>query len=542
MGMMLVVIPLGLTAASTRHDDKEALYPPNSLMHPGSLYNFAGNSHLPPGRVHHSLSFLEPYVIVYGGVSPYNDYLDDIQMYDVRYQTWTGEIERKECCNREHKVVETLGKIDDLPLPGRDNVHELPIGFQGGIPAARAEHAVTNYENLMYMFGGVSEMGLMQDFFSFDPKAIRWTSLSQRNKAWPSRRAGHNLESYSGRIFLFGGRATLSNGLTTSLNDVWVYDISTRIWTPSISRGAAPAGRLHAASTIFNNELWIFGGLDYSSQLTYNDLWSFHLESHEWTQRFKGTSAADRIGFIPPPLHHAHLVPSRRQGILVYGGISNGGSCGGLKCGASSTVLGQLYRFEITSSTWVPSRLYSGADNVASEHATGGEWQFARISNDFSQATGGTGKFTKDVALERVAISRERNILFEFGGVSFKNFSNVRSASDEEELWDIEFQERSAEILKFHEAGGVLANDPWDLYTGEHLRENVDIPFTDDFWYNNLPSAANMTDVSFRNVFRQFSVAANDIVLLSTVESSLDSNDYISPSFKSSDFTTAIGV
>ena len=524
--------------ASTVHDDKDALYPPNSLMHPGSLYNFAGKTHLPPARVHHTLTYLEPYVIVYGGVSPHNDFLDDINMYDMRYQSWTGEIERKECCNREEKVVETLGIIDDLPLPGRDSVHELPIGFQGGIPAARGEHAVASCEGLMYMFGGISEMGLMQDFHAFNPRTLRWMSLSRRSKAWPVRRAGHNLEAASGRLYMFGGRAALSNGNIRSLNDVWIYDIATKSWSESITTGDAPAGRLHAASTVFNNELWIFGGLDSRSQLTYDDLWSFHLDSHVWTRRHTPVSSSDRNGFIPPPLHHSHLIPSRQDGILVYGGIGNGGSCGGAACGAGSTVLGQLYRYEITSEMWVPARVYSADHDSTSEHVTGGEWEFGRISSDHSGDTGGTGKFTKAVALERIAVSRERNVLFEFGGMTFNNASTTASrSSNEEKLWDIEFQERSANTLNFHDAAGVLANEPWDLYTGERLRENVDMPFTNAWWYNNLPSAANYSDVTFENVFRQYSVWTNDIVLLSTVQSSLDSSDYIAPAFKSSDFT-----
>jgi len=539
--LLITIFLIDFTRASTIHNDKNGLYPENSLMHPGSIYNFAGESHLPPSRVHHTLTFLEPYVIVYGGVSPHKDFLDDIHMYDMRYQSWTGEIERKECCNRQGKEVETLGIIKNLPYAGRDDVHRLPIGFEGGIPAARAEHAVASDDNLMYMFGGVSEIGLMQDFFSFDPHNLRWTSLTQRNKAWPLRRAGHNMESASGRLFLFGGRATLSNGMTKSLNDLWVYDIQAQTWSESVARGGAtPAGRQHAASAVYNNELWIFGGLDSTSQLTFNDLWSFHLDSHVWTQRhFPATSNS---GFIPPPLHHAHLIPSRAEGILVYGGIGNGGSCGGALCGATSTVLGQMYRFDISAAEWSPSRLFSNVMDSTSEYVTGGEWEFSRVSSDHSGDTGGTGKYTKAVALERIAVSRERNILFEFGGVVFNQSisEEATSTGNKEGLWDVPFQERSEQGATFHESGGVLANDPWDLYTGEQLRETVDIPLSSEWWYNNQPTAVNMSIATFQNLFRQFSVVSDDVVLLSTVESTLDVDSYVPPAFKSSDFTTTI--
>jgi hypothetical protein len=201
-----------------------------------------------------------------------------------------------------------------------------------------------------------------------------------------------------------------------------------------------------------------------------------------------------------------------------------------------------VYRFDITATEWVPSRLYEGAHDSTSEHVTGGEWEFGRISSDHSGDTGGTGKFTKAVALERIAVSRDRNIMFEFGGVVFNQSAAASGAgaANEEQLWSVKFQERSGQGVNFHDAAGVLANDPWDLHTGEQLRENVDIPFSSYWWYNNLPSAASVSDVTFQNLFRQFSVAADDVVLLSTVETALDTEAYLAPAFKSSDFTTNI--
>lgn len=482
------------------------------------------------------MTFIEPYVIIYGGVSPQQDFLDDIHLYDVRLQSWSGEIERKQCCNREEKVVETLGAISGLPLPGHDQVDELPIGFQGGVPSARAEHAVTCLGKYMYVFGGISEMGLLQDFYQFDPHVLKWNSITQLNQAWPTRRAGHSLDSSLGdaspKLYLFGGRASLSNGLTKSLNDVWVYDVVTKQWAESVARGGvAPVGRQHAASTVFDNELWIFGGLDSSSQVVFNDLWSFNLNVRSWTQRY--VPAATSRGFIPPPLHHAHLLPSREAGVLVYGGVGSGASCGGATCGAASTVLGQLYRFDITSAQWAPSRLYPGAGDGSTDYVSGGDWKFARLSSDVSADTGGTGKYTKAGALEQIAVSRERNLLFEFGGVQFKPAVAAEQASRDRER----IEERSGQGVRFHDTGSQLGFAPWDLYTAEQLRENVDIPFYKTSWYNSLPSAVtNVSQILFQNIFRQFSLVSNDVVLLSTVEISRSESDYIKPFFKYSDF------
>lgn len=542
LGLVLVLFLVSLprpSVSSTRHDDKNSLYPPNSLTQPGALYRFNGEGFLPAPRVHHSLTHLEPYIIVYGGASSEGDFLDDIHMYDLRSQSWTGEIERKECCNREGDVVETLGSISGLPLPGKDEVHELPIGFQGGVPAGRAEHGVASSNGLMYMFGGASELGLLQDFFSFDPAALKWTSLSRRHQSWPTRRAGHSLEATSTNLVMFGGRVALSNGMTKSLNDVWMYKLDEGSWAKCPSQnGLEPAGRVHAGSTLYDNELWIFGGMDSSSHLTYNDMWSFNLDSFEWKQHFS-TSGADK-GFLPPPLHHVHLIPSRDHGILVYGGIGNGGSCGGENCGASSTVFGQLYRFDITASSWVPSRLYSNSHRLASDYVEGGEWEFGRLSSDHSEDSGGTAKLTKETFLEKIAISTERNVIFEFGGVGYNSsldspLENNGGSSDE--IWPTMYQSRVGQGDIFHDAGGVLSNSPWDLYTGEQLRENVDLPYLNRWFYNNLPTGVNSSQVKFQNIFRQFTVAKSDVVLLSRVKSSGPSEPYSPPAFKFSDFT-----
>jgi hypothetical protein len=71
----------------------DVLYPPNSLTNPGALYPFGGD--LPSSRVHHSMALSDNYVIVYAGYNTDGSLLDDINMFDIRTQQWTGPILRK---------------------------------------------------------------------------------------------------------------------------------------------------------------------------------------------------------------------------------------------------------------------------------------------------------------------------------------------------------------------------------------------------------------------------------------------------------------
>ncbi|CAE7710745.1 unnamed protein product [Symbiodinium microadriaticum] len=499
---------------------QNSLYPPNSLLNVGQLYNFGGT--LPSSRIHHTAAYVEPYVLIYGGSSAEGDLLDDIHMYDIRMQKWTGAVTREECCNRVEEVVQRLGSTTD------DHVSDLPIGFEGGLPAARAEHAVASSNGKMYMFGGVTAFGLMSDMFTFDPVTLRWVSITSVETSWPSRRAGHSLEASEGRLYLFGGRTDLYDGSPASLADVWVFDVARNTWTVSVDRrGSTPVGRQHAATTVYGKDLWIFGGMDYASELAYNDLWSFHLDTHKWTQF--SSNSGNIHGFLPPPLHHAHLIPTYRDpGIMVYGGIGSGGSCGGAACAAHHTVIGQLYRFDITTEAWASVLENPSSRNTvpATERVVSGEWQYARISSDVSDDTGGSSKLTKMVALERIAISSERFLVFEFGGVEFAvDNSTVATVLPDSDIFPRAnpmgdnplATDRSTQGSHYYEAGGILHNDPWDLYTGEHTRENLEIPINTRWWHLNTPQAVEEDDdISYVRQFRQYTIGGSDMVLLHT--------------------------
>lgn len=488
-----------------------SLYPPNSLLNVGDLYTLGGM--LPPPRVHHTAAFLEPYVLIYGGASEDGNLLDDIHMYDIRFQKWTGAISRLECCNAAEEVVQRLGSTTDQP------VDELPVGFQGGLPAARSDHAVAVSNGLMFMFGGFTEFGLMNDMFAFDPFALRWKSIINVDVSWPCRRGGHSLHPANGLLYLFGGRTEMHDATSSSLSDIWIFNIARNSWTAAVDRKEAkPIGRQHAATAIYGSNLWVFGGMDVSSELSFNDLWSFHLETHHW--KLHSPNSGNLHGFVPPPMHHSHLIPTAQDpGVLVYGGIGGGGACGGSACNAQLTTIGQIYRFDIITAEWnsVLESNFASTTIPATSEAISGDWQYARISSDQSSGTGGSGKLTKTVALERIAISEDRRLIFEFGGVEFTIDNNTTFSQSHELPNGDALIERSSQGSNYQDAGGILHNDPWDLYTGEHTRENMEIPVNSKWWYSNNPFAVyGEESVSFLRQFREYTLGDINMVLLST--------------------------
>lgn len=112
--------------------EEDLIYPSNSLNSPGSLYYFPNQIPIP--RIHHTVNILDPFVIVYGGSSAQGTLLNDINIYDLRYQRWSGSLSVTKCCTIQGETVETIGQERNL------KVQDLDIGYEGGFPSARAEH------------------------------------------------------------------------------------------------------------------------------------------------------------------------------------------------------------------------------------------------------------------------------------------------------------------------------------------------------------------------------------------------------------------
>src|SRR4051812_23178666 len=73
-----------------------------------------------------------------------------------------------------------------------------------------------------------------------------------------------------------------------TVNDIWKYETSTNTWISFQYVAEGPASRKSASLWVVNTTLWIYGGntAGYpgdTSGKNFNDLWSFNLETGEWT-------------------------------------------------------------------------------------------------------------------------------------------------------------------------------------------------------------------------------------------------------------------
>ena len=203
-------------------------------------------------------------------------------------------------------------------------------------------------------------------------------------------------------FYIFGGRTNFGAHSDVGLNDLWRFDTVLKTWT-CLSRTVgvnAPATRQFASMIMLNSNLYLFGGVDPTNGMTYNDIWVFHIALQQWELLYSprtGNSNVDDFQypqgdttyqFAPPPLFLAHLLPIpesldpvtsinttfygndddithvQNGGFLVYGGVGGGGNCGTYHCGAKETVLGQVYKFSLREGLWIAPHTITGTSGT----------------------------------------------------------------------------------------------------------------------------------------------------------------------------------
>jgi|GEM_PF-3869670 len=139
-------------------------------------------------------------------------------------------------------------------------------------PTKRAGQATTldTDSDRMYLFGGQTEQGsLLGDLWAFDPIKKNWTEL-RPNGSRPTARADATLAyDYDGHLWLFGGKTT--SGV---INELWKYDPNTNQWTLVSAANGPSARSKHRATWDPVMKLVIFGGQDANGNAL-NDLWQF---------------------------------------------------------------------------------------------------------------------------------------------------------------------------------------------------------------------------------------------------------------------------
>jgi N-acetylneuraminic acid mutarotase len=271
-------------------------------------------------------------------------------------------------------------------------------------PGARdSQMTWTDSSGKFWMFGGfgidaMGRSGELNDMWSYDPTTQQWTweagstafdlggAYVNEGTADPGahpggRHSGVTWVDGSGNFWLFGGVGFDGASSYQSLNDLWMYNPTSNLWTyengPTTGGGAGvygaegtaantnlPGSRAAASSWIDSTgRLWMFGGIFINTSTSglsyYNDMWVYDPVLLQWTW-MSGTNQFDQIG-VSPTLGAAAVsnVPGGRFSAAAWQDSSGrfwlfGGGGYDLFTGGTNNanVLADLWEFDPIALTW----------------------------------------------------------------------------------------------------------------------------------------------------------------------------------------------
>ncbi|MBI4136252.1 MAG: hypothetical protein HY481_01745 [Candidatus Vogelbacteria bacterium] len=149
--------------------------------------------------------------------------------------------------------------------------------------SARDAAAALVWQDKLWLMGGVNggqglannvkywELPHFNDVWSFDGLVWREETAAA---AWPPRRS-MSVVPWQNRLLMLGGWSPIGG----YQSDIWISEDGVH-WTATTSAAFPP--REGQTLTIFQDKLWLMGGVNFDERLAYNDVWS-SADGLNWT-------------------------------------------------------------------------------------------------------------------------------------------------------------------------------------------------------------------------------------------------------------------
>jgi N-acetylneuraminic acid mutarotase len=248
----------------------------------------------------------------------------------------------------------------------------------------------------MYIFGGqaygssnTNNNGLLNDLWQFDPSTNNWawisgSQISNQSGIYgtkgmpnisniPGAREIFSTWTYNNILYLMGGYGIDANGNTDLLNDLWKFDLNTKLWTwlrgSNIGEQVGVYGNQGAGSVLnepgarstsctwTTNFNYLFGGYGKghdSGKGFLNDLWKYDPITNNWTW-IKGSNNPGQSGvYGVKGVESPNNTPGGRDRavsweyngkLYLFGGY-------GYDANGKSGLLNDLWKFDPVTNNW----------------------------------------------------------------------------------------------------------------------------------------------------------------------------------------------
>lgn len=182
----------------------------------------------------------------------------------------------------------------------------------GDVPTPRANHVAwfDDEEKRLYVFGGRgADRRRNNDFHMLDVATMTWKAVGAANPPSPRDRASCCV--IGRQAVVFGGK-----GPKARLNDVHFFDLNAGTWSQATVSGTVPSPREGAAIAALDNKLYVFGG---RNTFCLNDLFVLDVETLVW-------SLVKTVGHLAAPaLHGAGMHFTKDTFLMLWGGFNEQG-------------------------------------------------------------------------------------------------------------------------------------------------------------------------------------------------------------------------
>lgn len=191
------------------------------------------------------------------------------------------------------------------------------LSTTGTISARTNASAIyVSQQNKMYVFGGITAGGNVNELWELDLNSNRWSLVPTTSALLPAPRATHicMYDSLQNRMLVWSGQGSVL------YNDIWAFNFDDNTWTELFADGnvfGAPLKR-YGTATVFdpiNRNVVNFAGFTTSGR--FEDTWRFNVGNSKWTNESNTTFPAKRC------LTSQSFAADRRE-MIVFGGQGNG--------------------------------------------------------------------------------------------------------------------------------------------------------------------------------------------------------------------------
>ncbi|KAI1947214.1 hypothetical protein LOZ57_003453 [Ophidiomyces ophidiicola] len=180
---------------------------------------------------------------------------------------------------------------------GSDSYRPTVKRSTGQIPACLVNASVTYCgNNQIYAFGGFDQYTdeVYNHVRRLDLKTLKWTVVDNYGDI-PGVRMGHTATLYENdKLIVFGGE----NERQEYLSDVVILDLNSSTWTSPEIRGPVPRGRARHAAVIYEDKLFVIGGVTGETNYILDEICYLDLRTWTWSRTWSFVARFDHTAWV----------------------------------------------------------------------------------------------------------------------------------------------------------------------------------------------------------------------------------------------------